>query len=49
MVAFGYTTVKSLQTVHFQSKVTAFLLDYIKKVDTKILEMKKNKKGPSSV
>ena len=49
IVTFEDSTVKSLQNMHFQPKVIKFVLGYIPTFDTKIIEMKKNKKYLPSV
>ena len=49
MVSFDDTTVKSLEQTHFQLKIIKFVLFYIPTFDTKIHDMKENKKVLSSV
>ena len=49
MVNFDNTTAKILKKIHFQPKGIKFLLGYIQKLNTKILEINKNKKGLLSV
>ena len=49
MVNYDNTTFKHLQKMNFKSKAIKFVLGYIPKFDTKILEINKNKEGITSV
>ena len=48
MVTFDDTTAKHLQKIHFQQKLIKFMLGYIPKFDSNILEINKNTKSLTS-